>query len=85
MRVRVSGSGCAGMAAGLVMVWFCVVMLAIGGWCANIYKLTQMDNIGTTEGIIRVIGVPALPVGAVLGYVPVSKESKEIVITTKEQ
>jgi len=51
------------------VVWAIFVVLAIGGWIANIVKLVA--NIGNFDmlEVMRCIGVIAAPLGAVLGFV----------------
>lgn len=44
---------------------------AIGGWIANIYKLASSDMplvAWTAVEILRVVGIPIAPLGAVMGY-----------------
>lgn len=51
------------------MIGLCVFLLAVGGWVANIIKVfgAVSDPI-TGMFILRVVGIFAAPVGAVLGY-----------------
>ncbi len=47
------------------------VVIAVGGWIANIVKLVGMDwdaALGI-EGVLRIIGIVALPLGAIMGFV----------------
>ena len=53
----------------LEVIGFSLLLLAIGGWIANIVKMFAILNDGITGILIlRVIGVFAAPMGAVLGY-----------------
>jgi len=46
-----------------------IIIAFIGGWIANINKLTKCDfQAPYGEEIIRVVGIPAAPLGAVIGY-----------------
>ena len=46
-----------------------LALLGVGGWVANLVKLIGMiDGSLTTMFVIRIVGVFAAPVGAVLGY-----------------
>ena len=42
------------------------------GWVINIFKLIEKTNLPlaqwTVEEVIRAVGVPVFPVGAVMGY-----------------
>ena len=43
----------------------------VGGWIANIYKLASSDIplvAWTAVEILRVVGIPIAPLGAVMGY-----------------
>lgn len=53
----------------LAGIWILIIVAALGGWVANIVKLAGM-NFGDVTGmlIIRAIGVPLGPLGAVMGY-----------------
>ena len=43
----------------------------IVGWGVNVYKIIHSDFQHIDgELVIRVIGVPAAPIGAIMGYVP---------------
>jgi hypothetical protein len=57
------------------LLGFCLITsIAVGGtagWAMNIIKIAGSDfNHINGELVIRVIGVPMLPLGAVMGYVP---------------
>ena len=51
----------------LFAVFLAVVVAAIGGWIANIVKLFGYPTLDG-EAILRIIGVFAAPLGAILGY-----------------
>lgn len=53
----------------VVIFYFAVIIAAIGGWIANVAKLfgAAADPI-TAMFIIRCLGVPVAPLGAILGY-----------------
>ena len=44
-----------------------LLVLAIFGWCYNIYKLFQLDSM-SGELAVRVIGIIIAPLGAIAGY-----------------
>ncbi len=51
------------------MIVVCVLLLGVGGWIANIVKIFAIMNEPITGMfILRIVGVFAAPVGAVLGY-----------------
>lgn len=53
----------------LAVMFAVVLMVAAGyGWCANIVKLFGLHGL-SGEMILRVIGIPAFPLGAILGFV----------------
>ncbi len=58
-----------GYAMVLMVVWISLLILAIGGWVANIVKLIGMD-FGAITGllIVRAVGIFIAPLGAVMGY-----------------
>lgn len=48
---------------------FAFWIAAVGGWIINIFKLTNMTlNPVTMELILRILGILAAPLGAVMGY-----------------
>lgn len=48
-----------------ILIW----LAAIGGWIANIAKIVGMAGGEiTTMLVLRIVGVFAIPLGAVLGY-----------------
>lgn len=59
----------AGVGISIVLLWFLVIFLAIGGWIANIVKLIGSDfDPLTVEAGLRVFGVVLAPLGAIMGY-----------------
>ena len=53
----------------LEVIGFSLLLLAIGGWIANIVKMFAILNEPMTGMfILRIVGIFAAPVGAVLGY-----------------
>ena len=51
------------------VIGFSLVLLAVGGWIANIVKMFAIVNDGITGMLIlRIVGAFAAPLGAVLGY-----------------
>ena len=53
----------------LEMILVFVLLFGVGGWIANIVKMFAIMNDGITGMfILRIVGVFAAPVGAVLGY-----------------
>lgn len=61
----------ANVIAGGAIAWVLVVIAAVVGWVMNIYKIftvgVPLAEFGVME-IMRIIGVFAAPLGAVLGY-----------------
>ena len=43
-------------------------VLAIFGWCYNIYKLFHLDGM-SGELAVRAIGIIVAPLGAIMGYI----------------
>ena len=54
----------------LVLVWYVLILGGGGvGWCMNIYKLASDSRPITDKSqIIRIIGIPVAPMGAIVGY-----------------
>ncbi len=50
-----------------VLIWIALVILSVVGWGLNIIKLLGADTLNG-EVVVRVIGVFAAPLGAILGY-----------------
>jgi hypothetical protein len=51
----------------VLLIWIGLLVLSIVGWGLNIIKLFGADTI-SGEVVVRVIGVFAAPLGAILGY-----------------
>jgi len=50
------------------LIGFLVVVLF--GWGANVYKLySHSDQMETVQIVIRGVGLPVVPIGAVMGYI----------------
>ena len=43
-------------------------VLAVLGWCYNIYKLFHLDGM-SGELAVRAIGIIVAPLGAIMGYI----------------
>lgn len=43
-------------------------VLAVFGWCYNIYKLFHLDSM-SGELAVRAIGIIVAPLGAIMGYI----------------
>lgn len=50
------------------LIYVTVFVLAIFGWCYNIYKLFQLDSM-SGELAVRAIGIIVAPLGAIMGYI----------------
>ena len=52
------------------LTWVIVFFLGAGGWVANIVKLFgyNFDQSLTIGMIMRIVGIPIVPLGAVMGY-----------------
>lgn len=62
------------MKAFLGLIYILLVLGAMVGWVKNIYALTQCDFEPTYKAeVLRIIGIPIAPVGAILGYVDLGK------------
>jgi hypothetical protein len=55
----------------IVPFYLAFVIVGFTGWVRNVIVVTQSDftNING-ELVVRVIGIPAAPVGSVMGWVP---------------
>lgn len=52
-----------------VLAALTIVAVVVYGWILNIVKLVELgDSLLTVEGALRVVGVPVVPLGAILGY-----------------
>lgn len=52
--------------------WITIAIFAAIGWCWNIAKIVQEPFVWPPSGkvAVRLIGIPIVPVGAVMGYIP---------------
>jgi hypothetical protein len=68
-----------------VLIVFCL-MIAVGiGWITNIYKFATADFKAPYKNeILRGVGIPFTPLGAVLGYVTIA-DGKEVAIREYER
>lgn len=56
------------------IVWgvivFTLAVAGVGGWIANIVKLAwSLNDALTAMTLLRIVGIPVAPLGAVLGYI----------------
>ena len=59
------------------IIYLAFIALLIGGYFANIYKLTQLDFEPNYKAeAIRAIGVPIAPLGVIAGFVTFDEEDK---------
>ena len=49
------------------LAWL-LVMLAAGGWIANIVKLASMCCVASGMLVLRAFGIVVAPLGAILGF-----------------
>ncbi len=64
----------------IVLFIFCLVVGSLVGWGMNIHKFASCDFEDPCKAeIIRGIGIPVAPLGAVIGWIHI-KDGKEIVI-----
>jgi hypothetical protein len=48
------------------------------GWVGNVYKLAQTDfEAPYKEEVIRIIGIPVVPLGAIVGYLSIEDGTNE--------
>ena len=52
----------------LILAFIVIFGTIIFGWIFNIIKIFGIENILTGEGILRLIGVPLIPLGGILGF-----------------
>lgn len=52
-----------------LIVWAAIVLAGLYGWVNNIITLFGMSDVWTGEGVLRVAGIFAAPLGAILGYI----------------
>lgn len=51
-----------------ILVWCVIMLTGVYGWVNNIITLFGMSDVWTGEGILRVAGIFAAPLGAILGF-----------------
>ena len=58
-----------------VYVFAICALLCLGGYYANFIKLMAMPKTEQTESQVnlRIIGIPLIPLGVIMGYVPVGE------------
>jgi hypothetical protein len=58
-----------GSAGIVILIWFVLAVVTIGGWVANVVKLfdSAFDPL-TGEVVLRIVGVFLPPLGVVMGY-----------------
>ena len=55
----------------VIAIWSFIMI----GWFSNIYKLTQCDfDVPLKTEVIRLIGIPLFPMGAMIGYMDIGEE-----------
>lgn len=59
----------ANLAVGALIVYALIALACIYGWFHNLYDIVVMvsDHAFNIEFIIRIIGVPVLPLGVIMG------------------
>ncbi len=58
-----------------LFITFCIIVAVGIGWISNIYKFASSDfQAPYKQEILRGIGIPFTPLGAVLGYVHIDDE-----------
>ena len=59
------------------IIYLAVIALLIGGYFANIYKLTQLDFEPNYKAeAIRIVGIPVAPLGVIAGFITFEEEKK---------
>lgn len=51
----------------IMYVYLIIVILAFGGWVANIVKVFGADTITGME-LVRIVGIVLAPLGSILGF-----------------
>jgi hypothetical protein len=51
----------------LFLFWLFIGVVT-GGWIANLVKIFLTDDVFTGEFVLRIVGVFAVPLGAILGF-----------------
>jgi hypothetical protein len=54
-----------------VILYVAFVLVVVCGWVGNLVKIarTDWDKPLTPKTIVRIVGIPIVPLGAVMGYV----------------
>ena len=61
----------------LAIIYLVVLVLVVGGYVTNLYKLTQLDFEPNYKAeAIRIIGIPVAPLGVIAGFVTFDEEEK---------
>ena len=61
----------------LGIIYLAVLVLVVGSYLTNIYKLTQLDfDPNYKAEAIRIIGIPVAPLGVIAGFVTFDEEEK---------
>lgn len=61
----------------LGIIYLAVLVLVIGSYLTNIYKLTQLDFEPNYKAeAIRIVGIPVAPLGVIAGFVTFDEEEK---------
>ena len=59
----------------LGIIYLAVLVLVVGSYLTNIYKLTQLDfDPNYKAEAIRIIGIPVAPLGVIAGFVTFDEE-----------
>jgi len=53
---------------GFVLTVWALIILMVIGWFMNLVDLFHMTAILTGEGVIRIIGILVVPLGAIMGW-----------------
>ena len=60
------------MKIGIILIYAVIILGAVTGWGKNVYELTQLDFKEPFKAeVIRSIGVPVFPMGAIIGYIDI--------------
>ena len=61
----------------LGIIYLAALVLVVGSYLTNIYKLTQLDFEPNYKAeAIRIIGIPVAPLGVIAGFVTFDEEEK---------
>ena len=60
-----------------IKIWWVIILFAIGAWCVNIYKTTQLDFEAPYKAeVFRVAGILVAPLGVILSFVTFDEEEE---------